>query len=140
MDIQKDSGCNHMKCTRCGYEFCWICMTQFVPDHYINGPCAGLQFTAHPILKRRLKKLKRAVIGAVIVLVAIPIVLIIAGIALVVIIITVPIYLAYRLIKFLKQKWSNRKTSKRKSKPVHIPPPPLSDEEMQIRNVPQDLF
>jgi len=29
VDIEKDSGCNHMKCVTCGYEFCWICMQQF---------------------------------------------------------------------------------------------------------------
>ena len=29
VDIEKDSGCNHMKCVTCGYEFCWICMKQF---------------------------------------------------------------------------------------------------------------
>ncbi|RIB26317.1 hypothetical protein C2G38_286493 [Gigaspora rosea] len=29
--IEKNSGCDHMKCRRpgCGYEFCWICMVDF---------------------------------------------------------------------------------------------------------------
>jgi ariadne-1 len=24
--IEKNGGCNHMGCTRCGHEFCWICL------------------------------------------------------------------------------------------------------------------
>ena len=44
--IKKDSGCNHMTCSICKYEFCWLCLKISLPDHYnINGPCAGLQFT-----------------------------------------------------------------------------------------------
>jgi len=109
MDIQKDSGCNHMKCTTCGYEFCWICMEQFTPDHYINGSCAGLQFTAHPTAKKRLRKLKRLVIGTLIVIIAIPIVIIVAGVVVIVLIISVPIYLAYRLIKYLRRKRKSKK-------------------------------
>lgn len=27
--IQKNGGCNHMKCTFCSYHFCWQCMAKF---------------------------------------------------------------------------------------------------------------
>ena len=44
--IKKDHGCNHMTCgnPNCKYEFCWICMKESLPDHFKEGPCAGLQF------------------------------------------------------------------------------------------------
>ena len=44
--IKKDQGCNHMTCgnPNCKYEFCWICMKEALPNHFKEGPCAGLQF------------------------------------------------------------------------------------------------
>ena len=27
--IEKSAGCNHIKCTLCGYDFCWLCSGQF---------------------------------------------------------------------------------------------------------------
>ena len=83
------------------------------PDHYINGPCAGLQFTAHPKLKRRLQTLKRAIIGTVVVIVAIPIVLVVAGIGIIVILVAIPIYAIYRLIKFLRRKLKGKKKNRK---------------------------
>jgi len=32
--IEKLSGCNHMKCTYCKYEFCWLCRREFRKGHY----------------------------------------------------------------------------------------------------------
>ena len=32
--IEKNAGCNHMHCTRCNYDFCWLCMRHYKPDHY----------------------------------------------------------------------------------------------------------
>ena len=42
--IKKDSGCNHMTCPICHYEFCWLCLKESLPNHYQFGSCAGLQF------------------------------------------------------------------------------------------------
>lgn len=41
VDIEKDSGCNHMKCVTCGYEFCWICMKQFTVRAPVGRRRAG---------------------------------------------------------------------------------------------------
>lgn len=34
--IEKDGGCNHMKCYKCKHEFCWVCMGDWVlhTDNY----------------------------------------------------------------------------------------------------------
>jgi len=44
--IQKNDGCNHMTCanSECKYEFCWICLKQYTPNHFrdITSSCYGL--------------------------------------------------------------------------------------------------
>jgi hypothetical protein len=34
--IQKNGGCNHMSCTQCGHQFCWVCMSPNWADHNCN--------------------------------------------------------------------------------------------------------
>jgi hypothetical protein len=42
---EKNEGCNHMTCTECKYQWCWLCEGKYEYGHYgDSGPCKGLQF------------------------------------------------------------------------------------------------
>ena len=42
--IEKTEGCNHMTCFNCKYEWCWLCLQEYKPNHYdFVGKCSGLQ-------------------------------------------------------------------------------------------------
>ena len=58
--IEKESGCNHMICISCSYEWCWLCRAQYSDMHFspLNPlGCPGMQGEAHtkerwPLYKR----------------------------------------------------------------------------------------
>lgn len=37
--IEKNGGCNYMKCYACKYEFCWVCMNDWVKYHKDHFVC-----------------------------------------------------------------------------------------------------
>ncbi|KAG6977295.1 hypothetical protein JG688_00000490 [Phytophthora aleatoria] len=41
MRIWKNEGCNHMTCTHCRYEYCWVCESRWDASHYA---CYDLPF------------------------------------------------------------------------------------------------
>ena len=48
---EKNEGCNHMTCTSCKYQWCWLCEEQYSYGHYDRGKCKGYQFTVADNLK-----------------------------------------------------------------------------------------
>ena len=42
---EKNEGCNHMTCTNCKYQWCWLCEGSYTYGHYDQGKCKGFQFT-----------------------------------------------------------------------------------------------
>lgn len=44
--VEKDLGCNHMTCTVCGYQWCWLCRAKYTSTHFdrlnVFG-CPGLR-------------------------------------------------------------------------------------------------
>ena len=54
--IEKNDGCNEMKCLNCGYVFCWLCLREYTDNHYsiynIKG-CPGMRFETVSIYKIR---------------------------------------------------------------------------------------
>ena len=48
---EKNEGCNHMTCTSCKYQWCWLCEGEYKYGHYDSGKCRGFQFTKADNLK-----------------------------------------------------------------------------------------
>ena len=42
--ISRNEGCNHIVCKNCSYQFCWLCLRKYEPNHYEVGSCAGQAF------------------------------------------------------------------------------------------------
>jgi len=41
---EKNAGCNHITCTKCGYQWCWLCNEKYTENHFKEGKCKGFQF------------------------------------------------------------------------------------------------
>jgi hypothetical protein len=56
--IEKNEGCNQMKCTNCNYEFCWLCLEEYTLEHYsiynFRG-CPGMRYSK---IKAKIRSIK----------------------------------------------------------------------------------
>jgi hypothetical protein len=41
---EKIEGCNHITCSKCSYQWCWLCNGEYNPEHFNEGKCKGYQF------------------------------------------------------------------------------------------------
>ena len=41
---EKNKGCNHITCSKCGYQWCWLCNKEYNINHFNEGKCKGFQF------------------------------------------------------------------------------------------------
>ena len=112
--IQKNDGCNHMKCV-CGFEFCWLCGDTIInptdssfPLHYTVGACAGLQQSDVESLgvvrnTARVGLMAGMVVGGGILALGLAVPAVAVGL------VAVPVYGGYRLRKHMKKKKSQDK-------------------------------
>ncbi|XP_014776760.1 E3 ubiquitin-protein ligase RNF19B [Octopus bimaculoides] len=87
-----DGSCNHMKCTVCGTEFCWLCMKEISDLHYLSP--SGCTFWGKKPWSRKKKILWQlgTLIGA-------PVgITLFAGIAVPALIIGIPVWVGRRLL------------------------------------------
>ena len=52
---EKNEGCNHMTCTECKYQWCWLCEKKYKEGHFSKGSCDGLQFAKINYLSEKSK-------------------------------------------------------------------------------------
>ena len=56
---EKNEGCNHMTCSQCNFQWCWVCEQECVAGHYSFGRCKGLHFESvksNEMAKRLIKE------------------------------------------------------------------------------------
>jgi hypothetical protein len=41
---EKNNGCNQIICTKCRYQWCWLCNEEYNVEHFRQGKCKGFQF------------------------------------------------------------------------------------------------
>lgn len=101
-----DGSCNHMTCSVCGTEFCWLCMQKVSDLHYLSP--SGCTFWGKKPWSR-----KKKIMWQLGMLVGAPVgIALIAGIAVPAIIIGIPVWVGRKLYaRFERDHWSRRKSN-----------------------------
>lgn len=99
-----DGSCNHMTCSVCGTEFCWLCMKEISDLHYLSP--SGCTFWGKKPWSR-----KKKILWQLGMLVGAPVgIALIAGIAVPAIIIGIPVWVGRKLhAKYERQQSSRHK-------------------------------
>lgn len=99
-----DGSCNHMTCSVCGTEFCWLCMKQISDLHYLSP--SGCTFWGKKPWSR-----KKKILWQLGMLVGAPVgIALIAGIAVPAIVIGIPVWVGRKLhARLLKREAMARK-------------------------------
>ncbi|XP_076371195.1 E3 ubiquitin-protein ligase RNF19B-like isoform X2 [Tachypleus tridentatus] len=98
----EDGSCNHMTCSVCGTEFCWLCMNEITDLHYLSP--SGCTFWGKKPWSR-----KKKIVWQLGMLVGAPVgIALIAGIAIPAIIIGIPVWVGRKLHRYHVNKNSGR--------------------------------
>ncbi|XP_022251100.1 E3 ubiquitin-protein ligase RNF19A-like [Limulus polyphemus] len=98
----EDGSCNHMTCSVCGTEFCWLCMNEITDLHYLSP--SGCTFWGKKPWSR-----KKKIFWQLGMLVGAPVgIALIAGIAIPAIIIGIPVWVGRKLHRYHVNKNSGR--------------------------------
>ncbi|XP_013777466.1 E3 ubiquitin-protein ligase RNF19B-like isoform X1 [Limulus polyphemus] len=93
-----DGSCNHMTCSVCGTEFCWLCMNEITDLHYLSP--SGCTFWGKKPWSR-----KKKILWQLGMLVGAPVgIALIAGIAVPAIIIGIPVWVGRKLHRYHTSK------------------------------------
>ena len=41
---EKNAGCNHITCSKCKFQWCWLCNEEYKIGHFNEGKCKGFQY------------------------------------------------------------------------------------------------
>jgi ariadne-1 len=53
--IEKNGGCNHMSCKKCGHQYCWVCQEKWESSHYACSQHSSADDNSRESIARRVE-------------------------------------------------------------------------------------